>query len=108
MAGCVTTILALIFFRFCLGLDTRIVSSFDYSGPDGAGGRDFAILSSDTFQEDVDVIIGECKTTLDLKDKEKKDFKDLGLTTGAYIAFAIDAADFSDDDKAYFRELVEA
>jgi hypothetical protein len=32
----------------------------------------------------------------------------LGLATGAYIAFAIDAADFSDDDKAYFRELVEA
>jgi len=108
MAGCVTTILALIFFRSCLGLDTRIVSSFDYSGPDGAGERDFAILSSDTFQEDVDVIIGECKTTLDLKDKEKKDIKDLGLATGAYIAFAIDAADFSDDDKAYFRELVEA
>jgi hypothetical protein len=108
MSGCVTTILALIFFRFCLGLDTKIVSSFDYSGPDGAGERDFAILTSDTFQEDVDVIIGECKTTLDLKDKEKKDIKDLGLATGAYIAFAIDAADFSDDDKAYFRELIEA
>jgi hypothetical protein len=107
MAGCVTTILALIFFRFCLGLDTKIISSFDYSSPDGAGERDFAILTSDTFQEDVDVIIGECKTTLDLKDKEKKDIKDLGLATGAYIAFAIDAADFSNDDKAYFRELVE-
>jgi hypothetical protein len=108
MSGCVTTILALIFFRFCLGFGTRIVSSFDYIGRDGAGERDFAILSSDTFQEDVDVIIGECKTTLDLKDKERRDIKDLGLATGAYIAFAIDAADFSDDDKAYFRELVEA
>lgn len=107
MSGCMTTVLVLIFFRFCLGLDTKVVSSFDYSGPDGAGERDFAILASDTFQEDVDVIIGECKTTLDLRDKEKKDIKDLGLATGAYIAFAIDAADFSDDDKAYFRELIE-
>jgi hypothetical protein len=51
------------------------------------------------------VIIGECKTALDLKDKEKKDIKDLGLATGAYIAFAIDAAEFSYDDKDYFREL---
>ena len=59
------------------------------------------------FQEEVDVIIGECKTTLDLKNKEKKDIKDLGLATGAYIAFAIDASDFSGDDKAYFRELIE-
>jgi hypothetical protein len=107
MAGCVTTILALIFFRFCLGFDTKIVSSFDYQGPEGAGERDFAILTSETFQEDVDVIIGECKTAYDLKGKEKKDIKDLGLATGAYITFAIDAVDFSDDDKAYFRELVE-
>lgn len=108
MSGCVTTILALIFFHFCLDFDTRVVSSFDYSGPSGAGERDFAILTAGTFQEDVDVIIGECKTTLDLKDKEKKDIKDLALATGAFVAFAIDAADFSDDDKAYFRGLVEA
>ena len=108
MAGCVTSILALIFFQFCLGFDTKIVSSFDYKGPEGAGERDFAILTSETFQEDVDVIVGECKTTHDLEDKEKKDIKDLGLATGAYIAFAIDASDFSDNDKVYFRELVEA
>jgi hypothetical protein len=108
MAGCATTIMALIFFRSCLGFDARIVSSFDYTGPEGAAERDFAILTSETFQEDVDVIVGECKTTYDLKDKEKKDIKELALATGAYIAFAIDAPDFSDDDKAYFRELVEA
>lgn len=108
MSGCLTTILALTFFRFCLDFDTRIVSSFDYRGPEGAGERDFAILTSDAFQEDVDVIIGECKTTFDLKDKEKKDIRELALATGAYIAFAIDATDFSDDDKAYFRGLVEA
>jgi hypothetical protein len=108
MAGCVTTILALIFFRFCLGFDTKIVSSFDYTGPAGAGERDFAIFSSDMFQEDVDVIIGECKTALDLKDKEKKDIKEMVLATGAYIAFATDAVEFSEADKAYFKELVEA
>jgi hypothetical protein len=108
MSGCMTTILALIFFRFCLGSHTKVISSFDYEGPLGDGERDFAILTSETFQEDVDVIVGECKTTHDLKDKEKKDIKDLGLATGAYIAFAIDAPDFSDDDKAYFKELVEA
>ena len=108
MAGCVTTILALIFFRFCLGFDTKIVSSFDYTSPAGAGERDFAIFSSDTFQEDVDVIVGECKTALDLKEKEKKDIKDMGLATGAYIAFATDAVEFSGSDKAFFKELVEA
>ncbi len=108
MAGCVTTILALIFFRFWLGFDTKIVSSFDYSGPRGNGERDFAIFSSDTFQEDVDVIVGECKTTLDLKDKEKRDIKEMGLATGAYIAFAADAVDFPESDKVFFKELVEA
>lgn len=108
MAGCVTTILALIFFRFCLGFDTKIVSSFDYTGPGGAGERDFAIFTSDTFQEDVDVIVGECKTAFDLKDKEKKDIKDMGLATGAYVAFATDTAEFSETDKAYFKELVVA
>ena len=108
MAGCAITILAIIFFQFCLGFDTKIVSSFDYSGPAGAGERDFAIFSSDTFQEDVDVIIGECKSALDLKDKEKKDIKEMALATGAYIAFATDAAEFSEADKAYFKELVEA
>ena len=72
MSGCVTTIMALIFFRFCLGFDTKVVSSFDYAGPAGAGERDFAIISSDTFQEDIDVIVGECKTTLDLNRKKRK------------------------------------
>jgi hypothetical protein len=108
MVGCVTTILALLFFRSCLGFNTKIVSSFDYTGPAGGGERDFAIFSSDTFEEDVDVIIGECKTTLDLKDKEKKDIKEMALATGAYIAFATDAAEFSEADKTYFVELVEA
>jgi hypothetical protein len=56
----------------------------------------------------VDVIIGECKTTLDLKDKEKKDIKEMVAATGAYAAFATDAAEFSQADKAYFKELVEA
>ncbi len=108
MAGCATTILALIFFRACLGFGTKIVSSFDYTGPAGAGERDFAIFSADTLREDVDVIIGECKTALDLKDKEKKDIKEMALATRAYVAFATDAAEFSEADKAYFKELVEA
>ena len=55
------------------------MSSFDYTGPAGAGERDFAIFSSDTLQEDMDVIIGECKTTLDLKDKRKERHKRNGL-----------------------------
>ena len=56
----------------------------------------------------MDVIIGECKTALDLKDKEKKDIKEMALATRAYVAFATDAAEFSEADKAYFKELVEA
>ncbi len=108
MSGCVTTILALIFFRFCFGYDTKIVSSFDYTGPEGTGERDFAIISSDSFQEDVDVIIGECKTALDLKEKEKKDIKDLGLATGAYIAVATDVPEFSEADRTYFNVRLPA
>jgi hypothetical protein len=66
------------------------------------------VLSMGLFDEDVDVIIGECKTFYDLKDKEKQDIRQLGVRTHAYLAFATDSDEFSEDDKLFFTELVES
>ena len=107
MAGCMTTILALIFLQFFSDLGMKIVSSFDYTDDTNSAERDFAVLSAGSFDEDVDVIIGECKTSYDLKEKEKQDIRRLGQHTKAYVAFATDSDQFSEDDKLFFTELVE-
>jgi hypothetical protein len=122
MAGCLTAAVALVFFQNYLHGGLKHVASFEYGGPSGSAERDFAVFSSDFLQNGVDVVFGECKTveTFDntsgnaqpgslpgLQEKEKKDMQQLGERTGAYLAFCTLAADFSDADKQFLKELVE-
>jgi hypothetical protein len=106
--GCLTTALSLIFLETFLEHDTKYVSSFEYADGDVHSERDFAVLASDFFEPDVDVIIGECKTMRELGEKDRTDIKLIGERTGAYLAISTLSAEFSENDKAFFRELVSS
>jgi hypothetical protein len=106
VAGCLTAILSLVFLENFLSHQMKYVPSFDYvDGPNSAE-RDFAILASEFFQDDVDVIVGECKTSKELEEKEKNDIRALGERTGAYLAISTLSSEFPARDKAFFEELV--
>lgn len=106
VAGCLTAILSLLFLRNFLSHETKYVPSFDYTDGTSAAERDFAVLASEFLQDDVDVIIGECKTSKELQEKEKNDTKLMGERTGAYLAFSTLSTEFTESDKAFFEELV--
>lgn len=109
VAGSLTSILSLAFLESYLeqhGL--RYVPSFNYADASGSAERDFAVLSSGFFDEDVEVIIGECKTAKGLDEKQKKDINALGERTRAFLAFSTLSSDFTGEDKKFFEELVIA
>lgn len=106
VAGCLTAILSLVLLNNFLSHQMKYAPSFDYVDGTNAAERDFAVLASEFLQDDVDVIIGECKTSKELGEKEKNDMKVIGERTGAYLAFATLSPEFTDNDKAFFEELV--
>jgi hypothetical protein len=106
VAGCLTSILSLVFLRAFLSSQVKYVPSFDYTDGQNEAERDFGALVSEFLQDDVDVIVGECKTSKELEEKEKNDMKLLGERTGAYLAFSTLSAEFTQDDKAFFASLV--
>jgi hypothetical protein len=108
VAGCLTTILSLLFLNHFVGHGVKYVPSFDYA--DGAilGERDFAVLASDFLQEDVDVIIGECKSLKDVEENQRTAIRRLGEKTGAYLAFCTLCNEFRGEDKLFFEQLVAA
>jgi len=108
VAGCLTAILSLVFLNSYLDFGTKYVPSFNYSSDSEVAECDFAVLSSGLIQDDVDVIIGECKTFKELEDKQKKDIKLLWERTGAFLGFSTLSNDFSSNDKAFFEELIVA
>jgi hypothetical protein len=105
-AGCLTTLLSLVFLEMFLPHEMKYSSSFEYLDGTDAAERDFAILASEFMRDDVDVIIGECKTSGELQEKEKRDLRALAERTGAYLAFATLLDEFTKDDKTFFEELV--
>jgi hypothetical protein len=108
VAGCLTTILALLFLNHFVGHGVKYAPSFDYADGTAHGERDFALFASEFLREGVDVIIGECKSLKDLGENQKNAIKQLGEKTGAYLAFCTLSDEFSADDKLYFEQLVVA
>lgn len=108
VSGCLTTILSLLFLSHFVGHGVKFVPSFDYG--DGAilGERDFAVFASDFLQEDVDVIIGECKSLRDVEENQRTAIRRLGEKTGAYLAFCTLSNEFGAEDKIFFEQLVAA
>lgn len=107
VAGCLTTVLSLLFLdHFFFGDDVRYTPSFDYTDGTTHGERDFALFASEFLQEDVDVIIGECKSLKEIGENQKDAIKQLGEKTGAYLAFCTLSDEFTADDKLFFEQLV--
>ena len=106
LGGCLTTILALLFLEQFINDDVRYEPSFDYSDGTTNGERDFAVFVSEFLGEDVEVIIGECKSLSEMGESQKNAIKQLGEKTGAYLAFCTLSNEFSADDKLYFEQLV--
>ena len=105
-AGCLTTLLSLAFLEMFLRDEMKYSPSFEYLDGTDAAERDFAVVASEFMRDDVDVIIGECKTSMELQEKEKRDLRELGGRTGAYLAFATLLDEFTKDDKMFFEGLV--
>lgn len=106
VAGCLTAALSLLFMRLFLNHGMRLTPSFEYMDGTDCAERDFAVFASDFLQGDLDVIIGECKTSKELEEKERKDTEKLGASTGAYLAFCTLSDEFGQDDKLFFEHLV--
>ena len=107
-AGCVAIALSLLFFRNLLHSDMKYLASFDYADGNARAERDYAVLTSDFFDDGVDVIFGECKTSKELEEKQKNDITRLADSTAAYLAFSTLSDEFTDNDKEFFRQLVAA
>ncbi len=108
VAGCLTTILSLLFLDQFVGHDMRYAPSFDYTDGTTHGERDFALFTSRFLQEDVDVVIGECKSLKEMEENQRNAIKRLGEKTGAYLAFCTLADEFAPDDKLFFEQLIVA
>jgi hypothetical protein len=106
VAGCLTTILSLLFLKHFIGHDVKYSPSFDYTDGTTQGERDFAFFASKVLQEDVDVIIGECKSLKEIGENQKDAIGRLGEKTGAYLAFCTLSDEFTAHDKEFFEQLV--
>jgi hypothetical protein len=70
---------------------------------------DFGIISGGgMFSREVDMIFGESKSGVALKEDERKKLKSFGEKTDSYICFCTMADDFDETDKGFFRDLVDA
>jgi len=106
--GNMAVLLTLAFFSGLLGHDLKYAPSFDYKINGEPHEMDFGIISSKTLRRDVEMIFGESKSGAALKDQEREKLKAFGEQTGSYLCFCTLSDDFTDTDKAFFRELYEA
>ena len=108
MQGALSTILALRFlYSYLDHSNFHYLPSFEYSVEGTNAEADFLVFSTDFFQVDVDVIIGEAKSGLSLRDVDKERMQILAAKTGAIVAFCTLNPDFSTTDKEYFCSLIE-
>jgi hypothetical protein len=106
VAGCLTTVLSLLFLRHFVGHEMKYAPSFDYTDGTTHGERDFALFVSKFLQEDVEVVIGECKSLKEMEENQRIAIKQLGEKTGAYLSFSTLSDAFTLDDKLFFEQLV--
>ncbi len=106
--GNMTILLALAFFDEVLDHDLKFAPSFDYKIDGEQHEMDFGIISSKMLRPEVEMIFGESKSGMALKEGERKKLKTFGEKTGSYLCFCTLADDFDDADKEFFRELYDA
>jgi hypothetical protein len=76
----------------------KYLSSFAYEDATEKGERDFAVLATDFLQDDVDVVIGESKTSRALDQEERDAIRRIGGRTNVYLAFCTQSSDFQESD----------
>jgi hypothetical protein len=104
--GNITVLLAFSFFQEIYHLDgAKYAPSFLYRIGDVEKEMDFAIICSESFRTDVQMIFGEAKTGATLDNDERTKLRSFGLQTKSYICFCTLLDDFSDEDKEYFKQL---
>ena len=106
--GNITILLTLNFLNYIFEHSIHFAPSFDYKIEGESHEMDFAVMSSERmFRRGVDMIFGESKSGAALKPDERRKLKSFGERTEAFICFCTMADDFDDDDKAFFRDLVD-
>jgi hypothetical protein len=104
--GNITVLLAFFFFQEIYHFDgAKYAPSFLYRIGDVEKEMDFAIIGSESFRPDVQMIFGEAKTGATLDNDEREKLRTFGLQTNSYICFCTLLSDFSNEDKEYFRQL---
>ena len=106
--GNVTVLLALNLFMELFDSDLKYAPSFTYKIDGEEHEMDFAAISSRALVREVETVFGESKSGAALKEEERSKLRSFGERTGSYICFCTLAEDFDDNDKAFFRELVDA
>jgi hypothetical protein len=106
--GNIAVLLALHSMDHALEHRLHYIPSFDYSDDCGPHEMDFGIISSPFMGDQVDLIFGEVKSSEELSEEERRKATLLATKTGAYLCFCTLRDDFSDADKAFFRQLVES
>ncbi len=104
--GNMTVLLALAFFGDLHHQDLKYAPSFEYKLDGEQHEIDFAILASEFMRPGVEMVFGESKSGMALKDVERKKLKEFGQRSGAYICFCTLSEDFDVADKEFFKELL--
>ena len=105
--GNITTLLTLNFYNYLFEHRLQYAPSFHYKLANKAQEMDFAIVTGGGWHDQVDMIFGESKSGGALGAEERTKLKKFGEKTGSYLCFCTLAADFSDDDKEFFQELID-
>jgi hypothetical protein len=106
--GNITILLTLNFYNNLFKRSLQYAPSFDYKLADEPHEMDFAIVASEDLSDEVDMIFGESKSGTALSADERTKLKIFGEKTGSYLCFCTLAEDFSEEDKAFFRDLVDS
>jgi hypothetical protein len=106
--GNITVLLTLTFFNYLFEHRVQFSPSFNYKLAGEAHEMDFAVVTGNDRHEQVEMIFGESKSGAALNLAEKTKLRAFAGKTGSYLCFCTLAEEFSEDDKNFFRELVEA
>lgn len=106
--GNITILLTLTFFNYLFKQRVQYAPSFNYKLAGEAHEMDFAVVAGNDHHEQVEMIFGESKSGATLNPGERAKLRAFAEKTGSYLCFCTLAEDFGEDDKTFFRELVEA
>lgn len=106
--GNITILLTLNFYNYLFKHRLQYAPSFNYKLEGESHEMDFAVVADGDRNDETEMIFGESKSGAALNAEERTKLKTFAEKTRSYLCFCTLAEDFSDDDKTFFRELVDA